>query len=142
MSYQHDFYGWTQQQVELLKTGHLNELDIENLIEEIETMGRSEKRAVESRLIVLLAHLLKWQYQPDRRGKSWMLTCKGQRLNLETVLDDNPSLKPLLGSILPVAYVKARIEAAKEVGSDENSFPDDCPWSINQIMDQSFYPDT
>lgn len=70
MSYQHDFYGWTQQQVELLRSGHLNELDIENLIEEIETMGRSETRAVESRLIVLLSHLLKWQFQPERRGKT------------------------------------------------------------------------
>lgn len=140
-SYDLDFYGWTQDQAAALRAGHLNELDIENLIEEIESMGRSEKRALESRLTVLLAHLLKWQYQPSRRGKSWQLTCEGQRINFENVLDDNPSLKTQLDTVLIRAYAKARIEAAKETGLDKDVFPPACPWEWHQIRDNSFYPD-
>lgn len=87
INYENDFYGWTQQQAALLKAGRLNDLDIVNLIEEIETMGRSEKRELQSRLMVLLVHLLKWKYQPARRGRSWLLTIKGQRMNLEDVIE-------------------------------------------------------
>jgi hypothetical protein len=76
-TYETDFYGWTQQQAHLLKTGCLSSLDVANLIEEIETMGRSEKRELDSRLMVLLVHLLKWKYQPKRRGRSWELTIQG-----------------------------------------------------------------
>jgi len=79
ISYEQDFYGWTQEQAALLRAGRLTDLDIENLIEEVETMGRSEKRELESRLTVLLLHLLKWKYQPNRRGRSWNLTIKGHR---------------------------------------------------------------
>lgn len=73
--------------------------------------------------------------------QDWLLICKGQRLNLETVLDDNPSLKPLLGNILPAAYIKAKIEAARESGMDEESFPLECTWTLAQIMDKAFYPE-
>lgn len=140
-NYDNDFYGWTQDQAAALRAGHLSELDIENLIEEIESMGRSEKRALESRLTVLLAHLLKWQYQPSRRGKSWQLTCEGQRINFENVLDDNPSLKGQLDSVLTRAYAKARIEAAKETGLDKDVFRLICPWNWQQIRDNAYYPD-
>ncbi len=140
-TYETDFYGWIQDQAAALRDGHLNDLDIENLIEEIESMGRSEKRALESRLTVLLAHLLKWQYQPSRRGKSWQLTCEGQRINFENVLDDNPSLKSQLDDLLVRAYLKARIEAAKETGFDKDAFPQFCPWSWQQIRDTAYYPD-
>jgi hypothetical protein len=135
--YQKDFYAWTQQQAALLKAGRLQELDVINLLEEIETMGRSEKRELDSRLTVLLVHLLKWHYQPARRGKSWQLTIEGQRDNCFDVL----SLKPLLEALFSRAYSKARTLAAKETGFDKNIFPVTCAWTITQILDNEFYPD-
>lgn len=141
MTYETDFYGWTVEQAAALKAGDYGHLDIQNLIEEIETMGRSEKRALDSRLTILLAHLLKWQYQPARRGKSWQLTIEGQRLSFSDVLTDNPSLKPQLDAILVHAYARARIDAAKETGLDKGSFPVECPWDFSLILDDAFYPD-
>ncbi len=140
IDYNSDFYGWTLEQVALLKRGQLQDIDLENLIEELEAMGRSEKRALESRLIVLLTHLLKWQYQPARRGKSWELTIKGQRANCLDVLEDNPSLKNKLGELFVRAYNRAKIEAAKETGLDEDHFPTECPYSITQLFDNNYYP--
>ena len=87
INYEQDFYGWTQEQAALLRGGQLHALDIANLIEEIEAMGRSEKRELQSRLMVLLVHLLKWKYQPARRGRSWQLTIEGQRENCLDVLE-------------------------------------------------------
>lgn len=139
--YQKDFYGWTQEQAALLKTGRLNELDIVNLLEEVETMGRSEKRELDSRLTVLLVHLLKWHHQPVRRGKSWQLTIEGQRDNCIDVLNDNPSLKSHLNTLCDRAYSKARTLAAKKTGLDKSIFPSTCSWTLAQILDNEFYPD-
>ena len=139
--YQGDFYGWTQQQADLLRAGQFAEIDIENLIEEVETMGRSEKRQLDSRLTVLLTHLLKWQYQTDRRGKSWRLTIIAQRDNFSVVLQDNPSLKPQLDAILAHAYKLARVYAARETDLELTVFPESCPWTYAQILDEGFYPE-
>lgn len=139
--YNTDYYAWTNEQAQLLRAGQLQNADLENIIEELETMGRSEKRALESRLIVLLTHLLKWQYQPVRRGKSWELTIKGQRANCVDVLDDNPSLKSKLEELSTRSYNRAKIEAANETGLDETSFPEQCPYTIVQLFDNGFYPD-
>ena len=117
IDYNTDYYGWTLEQAEFLKSGHLEKLDLENLIEEIEAMGRSEKRELESRVIVLLTHLLKWQYQSVRRGKIWELTIKDQRANCLDVLDDNPSLKRKLADTFPKCYQRARIAASKETSA-------------------------
>lgn len=141
IDYQADYYGWTVEQAELLKTGHWQEIDIENLIEEVESMGRSEKRSLESRLVVLITHLLKWQYQPVRRGKSWELTIKGQRVNCLDVLEDNPSLKSKLDELFIKAYYRAKLEAAKETGLDEDYFPEECPYTLTQLFDSKYYPD-
>jgi hypothetical protein len=141
ISYDKDFYGWVQDQAAALRSGRLSDLDIAHLIDEVEAMGRSERRALESRLVVLLVHLLKWKYQPARRGRSWQLTCKGQRINFEEILDDNPSLKSQLDALLSRAYDKAVIDAATETGLDEETFPSSCPWSWSQIRDIAFYPD-
>lgn len=140
INYQSDFYSWTQEQAALLKAGRLQELDIENLIEEIETMGRSEKRELESRLTILLVHLLKWQYQSIRRGRSWELTIDEQRLQFSKVLNDNPGLKPQLDQIIKDAYCLAIIRSSKETALEKNVFPQDCPWDIDQILDERFYP--
>ena len=140
INYDQDFYGWTQEQAALLKAGRLNDLDIENLIEEIETMGRSEKRALESSLTVLLVHLLKWQYQPVRRGRSWELTIKTQRIHFIKVLRDNPGLKPTLEQCMMDAYQIATIKASQETGLEENIFPASCPWSWAETVQADFYP--
>lgn len=139
--YETDFYTWTQQQAAFLKSGQFSEIDLENLIEEVESMGRSEKRALESRLIVLLQHLLKWQYQPTRRGRSWELTIKGQRMNFIKVLNENPGLKPSLDQCLIDAYKFAVLEASKETGLDEKTFPSVCPWELQEITKTDFYPE-
>jgi hypothetical protein len=140
INYQTDFYGWTQDQASLLKTGRLSELDIENLIEEVETMGRSEKRALESRLVVLLLGLLKWKYQSERKGRSWHLTIKEQRVRLFKALKTSPSLKNQLESVASDAYDVAIFKAAKETKLDITIFPDTCPWSVAQILDDNYYP--
>ena len=139
-NYDTDFYGWTQEQAGLLKAGRLAELDIANLLEEVETMGRSEKRELDSRLTVLLVHLLKWQYQPIRRGRSWELTIKGQRINFSETLSENPSLKPQLEAILQRAYTKSLVKASQQTGLNDNTFPNTCPWTYAQILDDNFYP--
>ena len=141
INYDQDFYGWTQEQAALLKCGQFTALDITNLVEEIETMGRSEKRELQSRLMVLLVHLLKWKYQPVRRGRSWQLTIEEQRGNCFDVLEDSPSLKLKLDAILLKAYINARTTASWETGLDKNDFPASCPWTYDQIIDGSFYPD-
>jgi hypothetical protein len=96
--YETDFFGWTLQQAELLKSGQLSELDTEHLIEEIEAMGRSERQQLTRRLEILLIHLLKWQYQPALRDLSWQLTITEQRRRIAKLLANNPSLKPELES--------------------------------------------
>lgn len=140
-TYETDFYSWTQQQAGLLKAGRFSDADFENIIEEIESMGRSEKRELESRLAVLLQHLLKWKYQPARRGKSWELTIKWQRVDFLKVLRDNPGLKSKLAGLLIDAYQSAVIKASEETGIDESDFPTTCPWSFEEIANSLFYPD-
>jgi hypothetical protein len=104
-------------------------------------LGRSEKRELVSRLAVLLMHLLKWRYQPKKRGKSWRLTIKTQRLSLRRHLRDNPSLKPQSGSAVADAFEEARLEAARETGLDEAAFPEQCPWTWDEIADDNFWPE-
>ncbi len=102
--YKQDFYAWTQRQAELLRAGQLGELDIENLIEEIESLGRQERQELRNRLGVLLGHLLKWHYQPEARSKSWVYTIREQRQEIQRHLKENPSLKPYLREAIAVGY--------------------------------------
>lgn len=141
INYEKDFYGWTQEQAALLRAGRLNDLDIENLIEEVETMGRSEKRELESRLTVLLLHLLKWKYQESRRGRSWELSIIEQRLKFAETFNENPGLKPKLDEIFINAYKFAVLQAARETKISRSIFPDLCPWEYSQVLDELFYPD-
>ena len=140
INYQTDYYGWALEQAGLLRAGHWQEIDTENLIEEIESMGRSEKRALESRLIALITHLLKWQYQPVRRGKSWELTIKEQRLRINKILRDNPSLKPEIAVCFLDVYPFAVIQAVKETGRGENVFRTECEWTLEQVLNLEFLP--
>jgi len=138
--YDRDFYEWTQKNAQLLREGRLSEIDLENLIEELESMGRSEKRAFVNRLAVLIAHLLKWQYQPDLRAKSWRSTIKEQRMQVADLLEDNPSFKPFLNDMFLKAYKKAVVIAEKETGLEEETFPVPCPYELEEIMDTTFFP--
>jgi hypothetical protein len=136
-----DFYAWTRQQVHLLQTGQLSALDVVNLIDEVEDMGGSIQSQLESRLGVLLMHLLKWQFQPTHRGRSWQLTIKEQRRRIERLLRKNPSLKHTLDETIADAYGDAILMAAKETGLDESAFPSDCPYSQDRIFHPDYLPD-
>lgn len=140
--YDTDFYAWTHQQAALLRAGRFGEADIANIVEEIETLGRSEKRELVSRLTVLLMHLLKWQFQPALRSTSWRLTIQGQRLDLASHIADNPSLKSQLDDAITTSYRRARIEAAKETGFDLSTFPNACPWAYDDIRNDAFWPES
>lgn len=140
-NYKEDYYGWTQEQANFLRSGSLKQLDTENLLEEVESMGRSECRELESRLEVLLAHLLKWKYQESHRSQSWTLTIIGQRRKVSRCLKQSPSLKQKLNDSIEDAYGDARIVAERETQITRNVFPDSCPWTFEKIMDTDFYPD-
>lgn len=138
--YETDFFAWANQQASLLRSGDLRAADIDHIAEEIESMGRSEKRELLSRLAVLLMHLLKWQAQPTLRGNSWRATIKVQRRELERHLGDNPSLKAKLPEVIEPAYGDALLLAARETGLAESSFPASCPWSFSELLDNGFWP--
>lgn len=140
--YEQDFYAWTLKNAALLREGPLETLDREHLAEELESMGRGEKRELMNRLVLLLAHLLKWQAQTNRRSRSWQLTLKEQRRQAKRVLRDNPSLKPLLIDITAEAYEDAILHAAQETGLEESVFPTTCPFTLEQVLDESFLPDS
>jgi hypothetical protein len=139
--YDQDFYAWANEQAGLLHAGRLSEADIEHIAEEIECMGKSEKRELVNQLAVLALHLLKWQHQPVLRGTSWRLTIEEQRNRLEDHQTDNPSLKSGLSETMAAADRYAVLGAARETGMDRTAFPVTYPWSIQQIMDSTFYPE-
>jgi len=139
INYQTDFYAWTQQQAKLLRNKEIDRIDWCNLAEEIEDMGRSEKRQLESRLEILIMHLLKWQFQPNFRSRSWQLTIKEQRLRLEKLLAENPSLKSSLADIKEKIYPLAVISAEKETGL--SSFPETCTYDLTEIFRHEFFPE-
>lgn len=137
-THNNDFYAWTQQQAHLLRTKQFNQIDFHQIAEEIEDMGRSEKRELESRLELLLMHLLKWQFQPNLRSRSWQLTIKEQRLRLEKLLQENPSLSSFLADLLDKTYQLATISAERETGL--SSFPETCPYGLTEIFTPEFLP--
>jgi hypothetical protein len=139
--YERDFHAWANEQAGLLRAGKLSEADIENIAEEIESMGRSEKRELVSRLQVLIMHLLKWQFQPAGRGTRWRLTIEEQRRGLAKHLAANPSLKAALTEAVESAHDLATVAAARETMIELKLFPTSCPWSFAQISDSNFWPD-
>ncbi|MCJ2543950.1 DUF29 domain-containing protein [Thermostichus vulcanus] len=138
--YDRDFYAWIQEQATLLKSGQWDQLDIANLVEEIESLGRQERRELVNRLGILLGHLLKWQFQPQLRGKSWRATITEQRRQIQRLLQDNPSLKPDLSAALQEAYLDGILLVVKETPLSEKDLPTQCPYTFEQAMDPDFYP--
>ena len=138
--YDRDFYQWTQATANRLRQGQFADLDVANLIEEVESMGRSEKRELRSRAIVLLMHLLKWNYQPHRRSASWESTISEQRVAIEILLEDSPSLNPFWIQVLPACYQKAREKAAEETNMAIESFPTELPFAPQNILGSCYFP--
>jgi len=139
--YESDFYLWTQEQARLLRERRWPDLDLENVAEEVESMGRSDKRQIESRMTVLMAHLLKWKFQPGRRGESWIGTIFQQRGALAGLIEDSPSLRVFLREAVFKTYLAARLRAAKETGVAFGLFPEECPFTPDQVLDLEFFPE-
>ena len=138
--YERDFYAWSNQQATLLRAGQLGQADLEHIAEEIESMGKTELRELTSRLKVLLLHLLKWQYQPKGRSSSWQASIRVQRYDIRVHMKANPSLKAKVAEAIADAYYTAVIEAGEETKLPETTFPANCPYDFDQIMDETFWP--
>jgi hypothetical protein len=141
VAYDEDFFAWTQEQARLLREGELSQIDIENVAEELESMGRSDKRELRSRLVLLIMHLLKWQYQPGFRSRSWTSTIGEQRGQIKEMLEESPSLLPTITTDLGRTYRLARIKAVGETGLSETTFPEKCPYTPEQILSEDFLPE-
>ncbi len=139
-SYDKDVIAWASEQARLLREGQFSKLDIEHIAEEIEDVGKSEQRELANRLVKLLSHLLKWQFQPSRKGSSWEITIRNQRRAIQLHLKQVASLKAKLNDAewWEVVWGDAVALASKETGLKE--FPEICPWVFEQIMDTGFWP--
>jgi hypothetical protein len=139
IEYDTDFYAWALHNAQLLREGKFSELDVEHLIEELEDMGNN-KQELASRFIILIAHLLKWEYQPNRRGRSWQRSIDEQRAQIDLLLQEKPSLKSGFTEAINKAYARAVKLAAKETRLSKADFPQACPYTIAQLLDEDFYP--
>jgi hypothetical protein len=139
--YNQDFYLWIETTAKQLKAGNFTEIDLENLIEEIESMGRSEKRALESNLVVLLMHLLKYKYQPEKCSKSWLSTIFEHRRRLNKQFQDSPSLKKYFLETFAECYQDARQQASIETGLDLDIFPLESPFNTDECLNKEFLPE-
>jgi hypothetical protein len=138
--YDRDFYRWTVQNAELLRAGRATEADLEHIAEEIEDMGKRERRELISRLSVLICHLLKWQAQPERRSRSWSATIAVQRKDLGKLLGEMPSLRKYLAENLNEAHERAVILASQETFLPMEDFPSTCPYPLDALLDAEFLP--
>ncbi len=139
-SYEKDFYAWTSHNAELLRHKKFDEIDIENIAEEIESMGKSTKRELINRFAILLAHLLKWQFQPERRSNSWKNTIEEQRDEIIELIEDSPSLKYELNEKIERAYRRATLIASTETGMTKETFPKTCPFTLDDSLNFDFLP--
>jgi Domain of unknown function DUF29 len=141
--YEQDFYAWCLTTATLIREGKWHDVDPEALAEEVESLGKSQHRELASRLDVLVMHLLKWCYQPEKRqeGHSWRSTIRTQRRELRRLLQQNPSLEPLVSIVIADGYADARLEASDETRLPLATFPESCPWPVAQVLDADFWPE-
>jgi hypothetical protein len=140
--YERDYYTWALQQARALKEHRLEELDWENLSDEVESLAKTERRELRSRLEVLLEHLIKWQFQPQRRSRNWTASVAVHRHEIREHLDENPGLKPEVSGVLAQAYKSARLEVTgRFLRRSDPQPPDSCPWTFEQAMDEQFWPE-
>jgi hypothetical protein len=139
-AYDTDIVAWANEQAALLRAGKFSQLDIEHIADEVEDVGKSEQRELASRMALLLAHLLKWQAQPDRRGKSWQGPLREQRRMILRRLAKTPSLKVSLADAdwFADAWSDAREKAFEDTSIED--FPETCEWTMDQILDAAFFP--
>jgi Domain of unknown function DUF29 len=140
--YDRDYYQWLDVTAMLLSEGRLNELDVPHLLDELEAMGKSQKRAIESYLKVLLLHLLKWRYQPAMRSGSWRSSIRNSRLGISDRIEESPSLRELPELILEKCYAVARSNASDETGLDRSVFPEICPFILAELLQEDFLPES
>lgn len=138
--YEEDFALWSAEQAALLRAGKFDRVDVENVAEEIESLGRSDQYEIDSRLEILLAHLLKWQFQPGERSNSWQASINEQRMRIARRIKASPSLKSYPAESVPGGYRIGRHVAVRETGLPESVFPEGCPYTIEQILDPDFLP--
>lgn len=138
--YDLDFYAWTQEQASRLRNRQWQQLDWSNLTEEIESLGRQQRQELRNRLSLLIGHLLKWHYQPQKRSRSWLATIRVQRRDTLRLLEENPSLKAYLEEGLLEAYENGRDLAMGETDLPEQTFPIECPYPLTEILNEHFYP--
>ncbi|MBD0362933.1 MAG: DUF29 domain-containing protein, partial [Coleofasciculus sp. C3-bin4] len=136
--YEADYLKWIETTVEKLQVRDYSSVDWENLIEEIEDMGRSERRSLESNLVVVLTHLLKWQYQPDFRSGSWKGSIAEHRRRIRKALKESPSLKPYLQEVFAECYLDAVEQASAETELPVERFPKECPYTAAEVLDSNF----
>lgn len=143
VTYESDFHAWAMQNAQLLREGKLSQIDAEHIAEELEGMSASDRRELLNRLQVLLLHLLKHQYQPERRSKSWLLTISHQRTAIERLLEQSPSLKTLLdANTLTKVYGKTVHDTVIETDLERHLFPVECPYRLEQILDEDWLPES
>ncbi len=130
--YQTDTYAWALDQARRLRAGQ--PIDTENVAEEIECLGKQERRTLVNTMAVLISHLLRWDFEPDKRTKSWLYTIREHRNRTVGILEENPSLRSDLTELLNNAYISGRLQAAAETGMDLDSFPSDCPYGWEQLV--------
>ena len=139
--YERDFALWSAEQAALLRAGKLDRVDIENVAEEIDSLGKSDKHEISSRMVVLLQHLLKWQFQPEKRTNSWLASILGQRQAINDLIDDSPSLAAHPGRVREKAYKTARLAASGDTHLALSTFPETCPYAVEQVLDLEFLPE-
>jgi hypothetical protein len=142
ITYEKDIVAWANEQANFIRSGRFDLLDLEHIAEEIEDVGKSEQRELENRMAILLAHLLKWEYQPARRGASWQKTIKVQRAQVNRRIQKTPSFKHTLQDTewWEDTWGDAITQASKETGIELTVFPEICPWTPEQILDLEFFP--
>lgn len=139
-SYDEDFALWSAEQAALLRAGKLERVDLENVAEEIESLGRSDRYEIDSRMEVLIQHLLKWQFQPEKRTNSWKASIREQRMRIARLIAESPSLKPYPATSVAGSFTIALDKAISETQLPESAFPKTCPYTATQILDDTFWP--
>ena|SRR5690242_2488943 len=139
--YETDFYTWTQEQARLLRERRFGDLDLDNLVDEVESVGSSEKREIRNRLVILIAHLLKWKFQPGGRGSSWRQTIFEQRNQIADIITTSPSLRKYQMDQTIRQYRGALLLAAADTGIAIGVFPQECPFDASEVLDLQFFPE-
>jgi predicted DNA-binding ribbon-helix-helix protein len=136
--YEQDFCLWAEQIAQLLRSGHFSEIDLENLIDEVQDMSRSQKRALLSNLRVIILHLLKYKYQPDNRSNSWLSSIREHRTRIEDSFRDSPSLRVYIQEMFTICYENARKQAVDETSLPLDVFPEQAPFTLSECLNEDF----